>query len=81
MSKIVQVIRPVVDIRNPRAAVALLLIATASAMLWWNMRYIVEDLRLMAANSLGDSWTPSITLIIVAIALYTIAAIILKYRK
>ncbi len=81
MAKIVQVVKPLIDIRNPKSATALLLIASASAILWWNMSYIVQDLRKLATDALGDSGTASFVLIIVAALMYTMAAIILKYRN
>lgn len=80
MAKISQVIRPIVDIRKPRNAIGLLLIVLASAILWWNTSYIVSDMRIMAIDYFGDTIMVTITLIIIAVSLYTLAAIMLKRK-
>ena len=80
MAKISQVVRPIIDFRKPRTAIALLLVVLASAILWWNTSYIVEDMRIMAVQFFGDTIMPTITLIIIAVGLYTVAAIMLKKK-
>lgn len=80
MARISQVIRPIIDLRKPKVAVALLLIVVASAMIWWNTSYIVEEIRQQAIGYFGDTIMPTLVLIVIAVGLYTAAAIMLKRK-
>lgn len=78
MGKTIQVVKPLIDIRKPKTALAWLLVGIASTGLWWTMSYVIAALHEQTTKMFGDTWIPITLLFVMIVGLYTVAAILLK---